>query len=72
MKQAGQRQKFIDQGQSVNLFMNADASAKYIHEVHLSAWQEGLKSLYYLRSESVLKGQKVIEYQKSDCASCEG
>lgn len=72
VKQAGQRQKWIDQGQSINLFFSADASAKYIHEVHLSAWQEGLKSLYYLRSESVLKGQKSIEYQKSDCASCEG
>lgn len=72
VKQAGQRQKFIDQGQSLNLFFTADASAKYIHEVHLSAWEEGLKSLYYLRSESVLKGQKSIEYQKSDCASCEG
>lgn len=72
VKQAGQRQKFIDQGQSVNLFFNSDASAKYIHEVHLSAWTEGLKSLYYLRSESVLKGGKSIEYQKSDCASCEG
>lgn len=72
VKQAGQRQKFIDQGQSLNLFFSADASAKYIHEVHLSAWEEGLKSLYYLRSESVLKGQKSIEYVKSDCASCEG
>ena len=72
VKQAGQRQKFLDQGQSLNLFFNADASAKYIHEVHLSAWQEGLKSLYYLRSESVLKGQKSLEYSKSDCASCEG
>jgi ribonucleoside-diphosphate reductase alpha chain len=72
VKQAGQRQKFIDQGQSVNLFFSADASAKYIHEVHLSAWTEGLKSLYYLRSESVLKGQKTLEYQKSDCSSCEG
>lgn len=71
VKQAGQRQKFIDQGQSVNLFFTADASAKYIHEVHLSAWEEGLKSLYYLRSESVLKGQKSIEYTKSDCSSCE-
>jgi len=72
IKQAGQRQKFIDQGQSINLFFSSSASARYIHEVHLSAWQEGLKSLYYVRSESVLKGQKNIEYQKSDCASCEG
>jgi hypothetical protein len=39
--------------------------------VHLSAWQQGMKALYYLRSESVLKGS-AIEYTKSDCASCEG
>jgi len=71
VNQAGQRQQFIDQGQSVNLFFTAGVSAKYIHEVHLEAWKQGLKSLYYLRSESVLKG-KAVEYQKSDCASCEG
>lgn len=72
VKQAGQRQKWIDQGQSVNLFFTSDSSAKYIHDVHMMAWEEGLKSLYYLRSESVLRGHKSIEYQKSDCASCEG
>lgn len=71
INQAGQRQQFIDQGQSVNLFFTAGTSAKYIHDVHLEAWKKGLKSLYYLRSESVLKGNS-IEYSKSDCASCEG
>jgi len=69
--QAGQRQKLIDQGQSINLFFTAGTSAKYINDVHIHAWQSGLKSLYYLRSETVLKGT-TIEYQKSDCASCEG
>lgn len=69
--QAGQRQQFIDQGQSINLFFTAGTSAKYINDVHIHAWQSGLKSLYYLRSETVLKGT-AIEYQKSDCASCEG
>jgi ribonucleoside-diphosphate reductase alpha chain len=72
VKQAGQRQKFLDQGQSLNLFFNSDASSSYIHKVHLSAWNEGLKSLYYLRSESVLRGNKSIEYDEGDCASCQG
>lgn len=72
VKQAGQRQKWIDQGQSVNLFFTSDSSPRYIHEVHMMAWEEKLKSLYYLRSESVLRSHKTIEYSKSDCASCEG
>jgi ribonucleoside-diphosphate reductase alpha chain len=71
INQAAQRQKFIDQGQSLNLFFTAGTSAKYINDVHIHAWQSGLKSLYYLRSETVLKGS-AIEYSKSDCVSCEG
>jgi ribonucleoside-diphosphate reductase alpha chain len=71
VNQAAQRQKFIDQGISTNLFFTAGTSAKYVHEVHLEAWKLGMKSLYYLRSESVLKGT-AIEYDKSECASCEG
>lgn len=71
INQAAQRQKFIDQGQSVNLFFTSQTSTKYINEVHLAAWERGLKSLYYLRSESLLKGGS-IEYSKSDCTSCEG
>jgi ribonucleoside-diphosphate reductase alpha chain len=71
VNQAAQRQAFIDQGQSVNLFFTAGTSAKYINDVHLHAWSSGLKSLYYLRSEAILKGSS-IEYSKSDCTSCEG
>lgn len=71
VKQAGQRQKWIDQGQSVNLFFASNASPKYIHEVHLAAWQEGLKSLYYVRSEGVLKGD-LASRSKDECAACEG
>ena len=71
IKQAAQRQKFIDQGQSVNLFFAANSSAKYIHEVHLLAWQEGLKSLYYLRTEGVIKGD-LASRSKEDCKACEG
>lgn len=70
VKLAAQRQKYIDQGQSLNLFFYSNASAKYIHEVHLEAWKQGLKGLYYLRSESALEGD--ISYKSSDdCKSCE-
>jgi len=71
VNQAAQRQQFIDQGQSLNLFFTANTSSRYINEVHLHAWKNGLKSLYYLRSETVLKGTK-IEYDKGDCVSCQG
>jgi ribonucleoside-diphosphate reductase alpha chain len=71
VNQAAQRQKFIDQSQSLNLFFTAGTSAKYINDVHLHAWKSGVKSLYYLRSESVLKGT-AIEYTKDQCAACDG
>lgn len=71
IKQAGQRQKYIDQGQSVNLFFAANSDPKYIHEVHLLAWQEGLKSLYYLRTEGVIRGD-LASRSKEECAACEG
>lgn len=71
IKQAAQRQKWIDQGQSVNLFFAANSSAKYIHEVHLGAWEQGLKSLYYLRTEGVIRGD-LASRTKEECAACEG
>lgn len=71
IKQAAQRQKFIDQGQSVNLFFAANSAPKYIHEVHLAAWQEGLKSLYYFRTEGVIRGD-LASRSKDECAACEG
>lgn len=47
------RQKWIDQGQSLNIFMSLDkASGGYLSEIYMLAWQLGLKSTYYLRSES--------------------
>jgi ribonucleoside-diphosphate reductase alpha chain len=75
VKQAGQRQKFIDQGQSINLFFPQNASPKYIHQVHMEAWKQGLKSLYYFRSESVLKGDlstRDYERKLEECKACEG
>jgi ribonucleoside-diphosphate reductase alpha chain len=71
IKQAAQRGKFIDQGQSVNLFFAANSDPKYIHEVHMAAWQEGLKSLYYLRTEGVIRGD-LASRSKEECAACEG
>jgi ribonucleoside-diphosphate reductase alpha chain len=71
IKQAAQRQKWIDQGQSVNLFFASNSSAKYIHEVHLAAWELGLKSLYYLRTEGVIKGD-LASRSKEECKACEG
>lgn len=56
---AGDRQEFIDQGQSVNLFFRPDTSIKYLHAVHFMAWKSGLKSLYYCRSAKLRKADKV-------------
>lgn len=69
INQAGQRQKYIDQGQSVNLFFAKNSDPKYIHEVHFEAWRQKLKGLYYLRAESVLKGDSVSR-QKDECTAC--
>jgi ribonucleoside-diphosphate reductase alpha chain len=71
VKQAAQRQKYIDQGQSVNLFFGANADPKYIHGVHIEAWQSGLKSLYYFRTEGVIRGD-LASRSKEECAACEG
>jgi ribonucleoside-diphosphate reductase alpha chain len=71
INQASQRQKYIDQGQSINLFFAANSDPKYIHNVHLQAWSSGLKSLYYLRSEGVIKGD-LASRSKDECKACEG
>jgi ribonucleoside-diphosphate reductase alpha chain len=56
---AADRQVFIDQGQSVNLFFQPNTTIAYLHAVHFMAWKQGLKSLYYLRSDKVRKADKV-------------
>jgi ribonucleoside-diphosphate reductase alpha chain len=70
VRQAGQRQKWIDQGQSVNLFFGANSDPKYVHEVHLEAWKVGLKGLYYCRTESVLRAD-LASRSASECVACE-
>jgi ribonucleoside-diphosphate reductase alpha chain len=71
IKQAAQRQKYIDQGQSINLFFASNSDPKYIHEVHIAAWESGLKSLYYFRTEGVLRGD-LASRTKDECVACEG
>jgi ribonucleoside-diphosphate reductase alpha chain len=58
---AADRQPFIDQGQSVNLFFPADTTKKELHEAHMRAWKSGLKGLYYCRSLSVQRAEVVSE-----------
>ena len=56
---AAHRQDFIDQAQSLNLFFRPDVNVKYLHAVHYQAWKQGLKTLYYCRSEKLAKADKV-------------
>lgn len=49
---AADRQEFIDQGQSLNLFFDSNSSNKLMSDTHILAWEKGLKSLYYLRSKA--------------------
>ena len=64
--QAGTRQRFLCQGQSVNLFFPAGAERKYLHQVHFNAWKRGCKGLYYLRTETTQKAENVAEKVKRD------
>ena len=87
IEHAADRQKFIDQAQSLNLFFRPDSNVKYIHAVHFLAWKLGLKTLYYCRSEKLAKADKVsrkierVIMQEIDltavadgdvCLACEG
>lgn len=59
IKHAADRQKYICQGQSVNLFFSANAPRKHINKVHMEAYKKGLKGLYYLRTEASTKAENV-------------
>ena len=56
---AADRQEYIDQAQSLNLFFRPDVNIMYLHAVHFQAWKQGLKTLYYCRSEKIGKADKV-------------
>jgi ribonucleoside-diphosphate reductase alpha chain len=71
IKQAAQRQRWVDQSQSVNLFFGTNSDPKYIHQVHIAAWELGLKTLYYLRAEGVIKGDSIYKNQ-DECVACGG
>jgi ribonucleoside-diphosphate reductase alpha chain len=71
VKLAAHRQRWVDQAQSVNLFFASNSSPQYIHEVHLEAWKSGLKTLYYFRSEGVIKGD-LASRSADECKACEG
>jgi len=64
IEQAADRQQFIDQGQSVNIFIRPDESADYISYLHLLAWKLGMKGLYYLRSKATKVQTTTLEAEK--------
>jgi len=71
IKAAAVRQKWIDQGQSTNIFMSLDkASGKYLHEIYTTAWKLGLKSTYYLRSQSPESVADVAD-RSQECVGCQ-
>ena len=87
IEHASDRQQYIDQSQSLNVFFRPDAEIKYLHAIHYMAWKKGLKTMYYCRSEKIGKADKVsrkIERQiineldmealasGDECLACEG
>lgn len=72
VKQAGIRQEFIDQSVSLNLTFPQEAKPKWINQCHIEAWKNGIKTLYYMRTESVLRGDIASQAMNPDCLSCDG
>jgi ribonucleoside-diphosphate reductase alpha chain len=87
IEHAADRQEYIDQAQSINVFFRPDSHIKYIHSVHFLAWKKKLKTLYYCRSEKIGKADKVSKKVEreiikeiditaialgNDCIACEG
>jgi ribonucleoside-diphosphate reductase alpha chain len=70
VRQNGIRQKYVDQAISLNLTFDPSDSPKYISDVHKLAWKEGIKTLYYMRSESILRGDNIS--RDDNCVACEG
>ncbi len=71
IRAAAVRQKWIDQGQSTNIFMSLEkASGKYLHEIYTLAWKLGLKSTYYLRSQSP-EAVNDVEDRSMECSGCQ-
>ena len=87
VQHAADRQEYIDQAQSLNVFFRPDSNIKYIHAVHFQAWKAGLKTMYYCRSDKIAKADKVAKRierevikeidltalaEGNECLACEG
>ena len=72
VKQAGIRQQYVDQSVSLNLAFPSEVDPKFLNKVHLEAWKDGIKTLYYMRTESVLRGDIAAAAMNEDCLSCDG
>jgi ribonucleoside-diphosphate reductase alpha chain len=72
VKQAGVRQQYIDQSVSLNLAFPSQVTPKFINQVHMEAWRQGIKTLYYMRTESVLRGDIAAKAMDENCLSCDG
>lgn len=82
IRQAARRQRFICQGQSLNLFFRADVTTRQLHKAHALAWKLGCKGLYYLRAETTSSAETVTVTIKRDasdstkkddeCVACQG
>ena len=87
VQHAADRQEFIDQAQSLNVFFRPDTDIRYIHAVHFMAWKQKLKTMYYCRSDKIAKADKVakrierevikeIDFKQmtegDTCLACEG
>ena len=72
IKQAGIRQQYIDQSVSLNLAFPSEATPRWLNQVHFEAWKQGVKTLYYTRTESVLRGDIAASAMDPDCAACDG
>jgi ribonucleoside-diphosphate reductase alpha chain len=72
VNQAGLRQQYIDQAVSLNLAFPSEATPKWLNKVHFDAWKKGVKTLYYTRTESVLRGDIAANAMNEDCLACDG
>ena len=72
VNQAGLRQAYIDQSVSLNLAFPKEATPKWLNTVHFDAWKKGVKTLYYMRTESVLRGDIAQQAMNPECAACDG
>lgn len=72
VRQAGIRQQYIDQSVSLNLAFPSQTTPKWLNQVHMEAWKQGVKTLYYTRTESVLRGDIADKAMDENCISCDG